>query len=480
MGATATMLYGITLLLDPVPPEVYKSQPPMAEQTRRKWGPSWRKPWGKKKRKGSVLDGAGSVKDVRAAQCLPVLRILCPPQARCRFTSTSLAHTVLMQALEVESSADSFSSAASGTSVNSGTTMTSTGISGLAMLYHIRVLIPCYKVCPIGLACRYRTRFCALNTRLLNNGLLMLLRLVTQEDFEIVQKTLNAIREAALPVGACSGFWLRATLVNVCCNGLTCVVCSAGCQRTVYLLDDGKDKKKRKWASRLGADVVYVSGRHRPADESNGKSGNLNNALTQIYPDGIKIPPHEIVCIMDADQARSPAACSASSPCPFVHLLLSQARAVPHVWPQCIRNIYMSEHVVSLCPRGTRLTCVCSLTRLTDNCVELQIADPTFFMKTLPLMDDGDDIAMVLSPQCFHNVHHQADIFNHTNIHFWEYMQIGYDALSFISCTGASQLLHVSQHCLRSASLHPGTLRLCWEQRCSCLLGPCGSICEVC
>ena len=42
-----------------------------------------------------------------------------------------------------------------------------------------------------------------------------------------------------------------------------------------------------------------------PADESNGKSGNLNNALTQIYPDGIKIPPHEIVCVMDADQVRS-------------------------------------------------------------------------------------------------------------------------------------------------------------------------------
>ena len=65
MGATATMLYGITLLLDPLPPETYKNQPPMAEQTRRKWGPSWRKPWGKKKRKASDLDGAGSVKDVR-------------------------------------------------------------------------------------------------------------------------------------------------------------------------------------------------------------------------------------------------------------------------------------------------------------------------------------------------------------------------------------------------------------------------------
>ena len=51
------------------------------------------------------------------------------------------------QALEVEASADSFSSAASGTSIDSGTTMTSNGISGLGMLYHIRVLIPCYKVC---------------------------------------------------------------------------------------------------------------------------------------------------------------------------------------------------------------------------------------------------------------------------------------------------------------------------------------------
>ena len=46
----------------------------------------------------------------------------------------------------MEASADSFSSAASGTSVHSGTTMTSIGGSGLAMLYHIRVLIPCYKV----------------------------------------------------------------------------------------------------------------------------------------------------------------------------------------------------------------------------------------------------------------------------------------------------------------------------------------------
>lgn len=68
--------------------------------------------------------------------------------------------------MEVEGSNDSFSSAASGTSVNSGTTMTSAGLMSLALPYHIRVLIPCYK-----------------------------------EDFEIVQKTLNAIRAAALPAG---------------------------------------------------------------------------------------------------------------------------------------------------------------------------------------------------------------------------------------------------------------------------------------
>ena len=38
-----------------------------------------------------------------------------------------------------------------------------------------------------------------------------------------------------------------------------------GCQRTSYLCDDGKDPKKRKWVDSLGPEVVYVSGRKRPA-----------------------------------------------------------------------------------------------------------------------------------------------------------------------------------------------------------------------
>ena len=45
------------------------------------------------------------------------------------------------------------------------------------------------------------------------------------------------------------------------------------------------------------------------------------------------------------------------------------------------------------------------------------------------------------SPQCFHNVDLHADIFNHSNIHFWEYAQPGYDALGFISCTGTNFLI---------------------------------------
>jgi len=60
---------------------------------------------------------------------------------------------------------------------------------------------------------------------------------------------------------------------------------------------------------------------------------------------------------------------------------------------------------------------------------------------TVYIMVAGDDIGMVLSPQCFHNLNLHEDIFNHSNIHFWEYMQPGYDALGFISCTGET-----SQH----------------------------------
>jgi hypothetical protein len=67
----------------------------------------------------------------------------------------------------------------------------------------------------------------------------------------------------------------------------------------------------------------------------------------------------------------------------------------------------------------------------------VQVANADFFLKTLPLFDAGDDVGMVLSPQSFYNVDTNQDIFNHGNIQFWEYAQHGYDAIGFISCTGA-------------------------------------------
>ena len=59
-----------------------------------------------------------------------------------------------------------------------------------------------------------------------------------KESLEILRRTIMAAYDAQLP---------------------------EGCHRTIYLCDDGKDPKKRKWVDSLAADVVYVSGRKRLA-----------------------------------------------------------------------------------------------------------------------------------------------------------------------------------------------------------------------
>ena len=51
-----------------------------------------------------------------------------------------------------------------------------------------------------------------------------------------------------------------------------------------------------------------VAARQRPKGEMNGKSGNLNNAISQIYPEGVPIPGNEVLAIFDADQV--PSACT--------------------------------------------------------------------------------------------------------------------------------------------------------------------------
>ena len=43
--------------------------------------------------------------------------------------------------------------------------------------------------------------------------------------------------------------------------------------------------------------------------------------------------------------------------------------------------------------------------------------------------------------QTFYNLNPDGDIFNHANVHFWDYTQPGYDALGLISCTGTNFLV---------------------------------------
>ena len=116
----------------------------------------------------------------------------------------------------------------------------------VALPYHVRVLVPCYK-----------------------------------EELEICQRTVLAAAAAPLP---------------------------AGCRRTVYLCDDGRDKDKRDWIRSLGdpSQFVYVSGRERKKGEMNGKSANLNNVCSQLYPKDVAVVPgNELVCVFDADQVSS-------------------------------------------------------------------------------------------------------------------------------------------------------------------------------
>jgi hypothetical protein len=52
-----------------------------------------------------------------------------------------------------------------------------------------------------------------------------------------------------------------------------------------------------------------------------------------------------------------------------------------------------------------------------------------------------------------YNVHPDCDVFNHQNVHFWEMMQPGMDALGFISLTGTNMILR--SRALQSAGWFP-------------------------
>jgi cellulose synthase/poly-beta-1,6-N-acetylglucosamine synthase-like glycosyltransferase len=155
-----------------------------------------------------------------------------------------------------------------------------------------------------------------------------------------------------------------------------------GCELTIYLCDDGKKSNKQKFCDSLadtaGPRVIYVTGRPKNGGKTlNGKSENLNHTLKMIYP---------------ADRGED---------------------EVP--------NIPLAE--------------VMCLFDADQSCSK------TFFTSLMPYIDSGDDVAVALSPQLMFNVDPNADIFNHQNVHFWEKMQPGMDALGFISLTGTNMIL---------------------------------------
>lgn len=155
-----------------------------------------------------------------------------------------------------------------------------------------------------------------------------------------------------------------------------------GCTVTIYLCDDGKKADKRKFCDSLantaGPEVIYVTGRKRAAGKTlNGKSENLNHCLKLIYAE-------------DRGDDEVP-------------------------------NIPLTE--------------VMCLFDADQSCSR------TFFTGLMPYIDSGDNVAVALSPQLMFNVEPDMDIFNHQNVHFWEKMQPGMDALGFISLTGTNMIL---------------------------------------
>ncbi len=64
------------------------------------------------------------------------------------------------------------------------------------------------------------------------------------------------------------------------------------------------------------------------------------------------------------------------------------------------------------------------------------ICEPHFFTRMLEVMVNRE-IALCLSPQCFHNSDLDSDLYNNINMFFWDQWICGADAWGMIVCTGA-------------------------------------------
>ena len=181
-----------------------------------------------------------------------------------------------------------------------------------------------------------------------------------------------------------------------------------------------------------GRGVVYVSGRTRASGEMNGKSANLNNCARQIYPDGQPIPPNEIICVFDADQVANP---------DFFLKMLYKFEAGDDVAMVLSPQVRGGEELVLFSSLAFFffLFFLCILPRAPFSSSSSRFSLSNGKKNSNPPRSKNSQ--KKTPQQSFYNTNLRADIFNHSNTHFWEYAQHGYDALGFISCTGTNFLI---------------------------------------
>lgn len=105
------------------------------------------------------------------------------------------------------------------------------------------------------------------------------------------------------------------------------------------------------------------------------------------------------------------------------------------------KSLNLNYALKMIYPRGDGMSPNIPITELMALFDADQTCSVSFFEDLLPYIDSGDDVGAALSPQLMHNVQPNCDIFNHQNVHFWEKMQPGMDALGFISLTGTNMIL---------------------------------------
>lgn len=245
------------------------------------------------------------------------------------------------------------------------------------------------------------------------------------------------------------------------------------CKRTVYLLDDGKDADKAAWVAEQGReDIVYRSGRVRQPNETNGKACNLNNTLKWLYPADKCVADEEVSHHMGncpyagwrfGSQAKAePKSRSRQLTCllpampgaprtaykqPFAMLAQSQICQQDVIGAF---SMHVFSHHTSKLP--VHSLCQCALAQLLVIFDADMVCSNEFFVKILAELYDPQ-VALVLTPQAFHNYDPSCDIFNHSNLIYWQISLPGVDGWDNVSCTGTNFVVRaraaqeVGEHC---------------------------------